>query len=45
MASITKSFPIEGSATLIEDIAKGGRKEAKAMMSKTAPLSTALSNW
>lgn len=30
---------------LIEDIAKGGRNEDNAMMTKTVPLFTVLANW
>jgi hypothetical protein len=38
MASIEKSFPIEGSAIFTEDIPKGVRKEAKVVITKAGLL-------
>jgi hypothetical protein len=43
MASIRNSFPIEGSAILTEDIAKGERKAANVVINKANLLLTALS--
>ena len=43
MASIRNSFPMDGSAILIEDMAKGERKAANVVINKANLLLTALS--
>lgn len=44
-ASIRNSFPIEGSAMLTEDMAKGDRKAASVVINKANLLLTALSTF
>jgi hypothetical protein len=43
MASIRNSFPIDGSATLIEDMAKGERKAPNVVINRANLLLAALS--
>jgi len=43
MASIRNSFPMDGSAILIEDMAKGERKAANVVINRANLLLTALS--